>query len=129
MEKREKYYKILYFIAGCYDFTLGFAFLFFYRQIFYFLGMNVPENPAYLTFCAFLILFFGVLLFMISFNIKNTRRMIFYSIFIKFSYVATVVYYYLLVGKEYVDFPFRLFAYFDFIFALLFLESLRYIKN
>lgn len=128
-KKGESYYKILFLVSALYDFILGFAFLFFYKQIFALLRMNLPENPSYLTFAALTIMFFGVLLFMIYLDLKNSRRMILYAIFFKFSYIATVIYYYVVVGKAYVDFPFRLFAFFDLIFALLFLESLRNIKN
>ncbi len=126
--KKEKYYKNLFFIAGLYDFILGFAFLFFYKGIFNMLGMNIPANPSYLTFGAFCIMFFGVLLFMISWKPEGSRRMIIYSVLFKFSYIATVSYYFIL-DSSYVDFPFILFAFFDLIFALLFLESLRNIKN
>lgn len=123
------YYKRLYLIAGLYDFSLGFLFLFFYKNVFDLLGMNLPENPSYLTFSALMILFFGVLLFMISHNLEGSRRLVIYSILVKFSYVTTVFYYYVFVGSDYVDPPFILFAVFDAIFALLFIESLRFIKK
>ncbi len=128
-KKREKYYKGLYLIGALYDFLLGIAFLFFYVTIFKMLGMNLPRNPAYLTFCAVMIALFGILQYMIFLNLKGSRRLILYSIFVKFAYVGTVLYYYLLVGPTYVDSPFLIFAGFDFIFALLFMESLKFIKR
>jgi len=123
------YYKTLYLTAALYDFILGVAFLFFYKQIFNITGMNIPENPAYLTFCAFLIALFGVLLFMIYLDLNNSKKLVIYAIMIKFAYVGTVLYYYLLVGKSFVDTPFLIFAVFDFIFAILFIESLRFIRR
>lgn len=129
MIKRERYYKSLYLIAALYDFILGAAFLFFYRSIFKLTGMNLPDNPAYLTFCAAMIALFGILLFMIYLNLEGSKRLIIYAILVKFAYVGTVLYYYILVGPNYVDFPFRLFAFFDIIFAVLFIESLRVIKK
>ncbi len=126
---KQNYYRGLFLIAGLYDFILGVGFLFFYKQIFYFTGMNLPENPAYLTFCAVLIMLFGILLFMIYYDLNNSRRMIIYSVLIKFGYVSTVLYYYFLVGKDYVDAPFLIFAGFDFIFAILFLESLKFVRK
>ena len=128
-KKREKYYKGLYLIGSLYDFILGIAFLFFYVAIFEMLGMNLPRNPAYLTFCAVMIALFGVLLFMIYRNLEGSRRLVIYAILVKFAYVGTVLYYYLLVGPTYVDPPFIWFAGFDLIFAGLFMESLRYIKK
>jgi hypothetical protein len=129
MKKREGYYRGLYLAAALYDFILGVAFLFFYRPIFEILGMNLPSNPAYLTFCAAMIALFGILLFMIYLNLEGSRRLVIYGIMVKFAYIGTVLYYYLLVGSDYVDLPFRLFALFDLIFAVLFIESLRFIKK
>jgi hypothetical protein len=127
--RKERYYKILFLIAAIYDFSLGFIFLFFYKNIFKITKMSLPENPAYLTFSALIILIFGILLFMIYLDIKNSRKLIIIAILIKLAYTGTVLFYYLIVGADYVDFPFRIFALFDLIFALLFLESLNQIKN
>jgi hypothetical protein len=124
-----KYYKGLFLVSALYDFILGIGFVFFYKTIFKITGMNLPENPAYLTFCAILIALFGVLLFMIYTNLDGSRRLIIYAILVKFAYVGTVLYYYLLVGSSYVDMPFLIFAGFDLIFAVLFIQSLKYIKN
>lgn len=126
---KNTYYKKLYLISALYDFIIGFLFLFFPKKVFELTGMNFPDNPSYLMFCAFIVMFFGVLLFMIYLNLEGSRRMVIFAILVKFSYVYTVGYYYFLVGNEYVDFPFLLFAMFDLIFALLFIESLRYIKK
>jgi len=126
---KNNYYKALYFISALYDFILGVSFLFFYKPIFKMLGMNLPENPAYLTFCAAMIALFGILLFMIYLNLSGSRRLIIYAVLVKFAYVGTIIYYFLLVGSSYVDMPFRIFAVFDFVFAVLFIESLRYIKE
>jgi hypothetical protein len=123
------YYKRLYFVSALYDFILGISFLFFYKNIFELTGMNLPENPAYLTFCAVMIMLFGILLFMIYSNLDGSRRLVIYAILVKFAYIGTVLYYYLLVGSDYVDAPFLIFAIFDFIFALLFIKSLKVIRN
>jgi hypothetical protein len=127
--KKEVYYKSLYLIAALYDFILGTAFLFFYKPIFAWTGMNLPENPAYLTFCATLIAIFGIMLFMIYLTLKGSRRMIITAILIKFAYIGTTFYYYFLVGRDYVDTPFMIFAFLDFIFVILFIESLNFVKD
>jgi hypothetical protein len=126
---KNTYYRGLYLISALYDFILGISFIFFFKPIFRFLGMNLPENPAYLTFCAVMIALFGILLFMIYLNLSGSRRLIIYAILVKFAYIGTVLYYYLLVGSSYVDMPFLIFAGFDFIFALLFIESLKNIRD
>jgi hypothetical protein len=129
MIKKRGYYKTLYLIASIYDFMLGIIFLFFYKSVYNLLGMNIPENPAYLTFSALMITLFGILLFMIYLDLENAKKLVILAILIKFSYVGTVFFYYLLVGADYVDLPYRIFAIFDLIFAGLFIESLREIKK
>lgn len=128
-KKRRSYYRGLYLTGALYDFLLGIAFIFFYVTIFGMLGMNLPKNSAYLTFCAVMIALFGVLQYMIFLKLEGSRRLIVYSILVKIAYVGTVFYYYFLVGPDYVDLPFIIFAGFDIIFAILFAESLRFIKE
>lgn len=126
---KEGYYKGLYLLAALYDIILGFGFLFFYKIIYDVLGMNLPSNPAYLSMCAMLIGIYGILLFMIYQDPKNSRKGIIYVSLIKFGFVAVVLYYWLFMGNEYVDLPFRILAGVDLIFGLLFLESLKFAKK
>lgn len=129
---KEGYYKGLYLIAALYDFILGFAFLFFYKQIYQMTGMNLPDNPAYLSMCAVFVMLLAVAFFLIYRDPKSGRKLIIYSILYKFAYICVVVYYYAL-GKiqnlMYVDIPFLILVVTDLIFALLFIESLRYAKK
>ena len=123
-----EYYKKLYLIAALYDILLGFGFLLFYKIIYKVWGMNLPENPAYLSLCAILIGIYGILLFMIHKNPENNRIAIVYAILIKFAFVVVVLYYWLLVGSGYVDVPFRIIAGIDLVFGFLFLNSLKIAK-
>jgi hypothetical protein len=125
----KNYYKKFYFLAALYDLILGFGFLFFYKPIYAFLKMNLPNNPAYLTFCALFVGIYGVLLFMISKNITASKNMIIYAILIKIGFTSVILYYYFIWGKEYVDFPFQVLAIIDFAFALLFIQSLKFFKK
>ena len=54
--------------------------------------------------------------------------MVIYAILIKLAFVGVVFYYYF-VNAALVDMPFRILAGVDFIFAILFIESLRFIKK
>jgi len=126
---KEGYYKGLYLVGALYDIILGFGFLLFYKIIYDVLGMNLPSNPAYLSMCAMMIGLYGVLLFMIYQNPKNSRKMIIYASLIKFGFVAVVLYYWFFMGVEYVDMPFRILGGADLIFGLLFLESLKFAKR
>jgi len=125
----EKYYKGLYLIGSLYDMVLGFGFLLFYKPIYALLGMNLPNNPAYLSCCTMLIGLYGILLFMIYKDLKNSRNMVIYATLIKFGFFGVVFTYYLFIGSQYVDIPFRILGGVDLVFGLLFLESLRFVKN
>lgn len=125
----EKYYKSLYLIGSLYDMILGFGFLLFYKPIYALLGMNLPDNPSYLSCCAMLIGLYGILLFMISKNLKNSRNMVIYAALVKFGFFGVIFFHYFYTGSQYVDLPFRILGGVDFIFGILFLESLRFIKK
>lgn len=125
----EKYYKNLYLIGSLYDMILGFGFLLFYKPIYALLNMNLPNNPAYLSCCTTLIGLFGILLFMIYKDLKNSRNMVIYATLVKFGFFGVVFTYYLFIGKKYVDLPFIILGVVDLVFGLLFLESLRFIKK
>jgi len=126
---KEGYYKQLFLVGALYDIILGFGFLLFYKTIYSVLGMNLPPNPAYLSMCAMLISIYGILLFMIYQNPRESRKMIIYSSLIKFGFVAVVLYYWLFVGAEYVDMPFRILGAIDLVFGLLFLQALKFAKK
>ena len=115
-------------VAALYDLLLGFGFLLFYKIIYKLFGMTLPENPAYLSLCAVLIGIYGILLFIIYKNPEKSKNMILYAILIKFAFVAVVLYYWLIVGPEYVDVPFRIIAGIDLVFAFLFWGSLKIAK-
>ena len=126
---KEKYYKSLYLIGSLYDILLGFGFLLLYKPIYALLGMNLPDNPAYLSCCAMLIGLYGILLFMIYKDIKNSRNMVIYASLVKFGFFGVVVFHYFFTGSRFIDLPFRILAGADLIFGILFLESLRFIKK
>lgn len=126
---REGYYKNLYFVGALYDIILGFGFLLFYKIIYDVLGMNLPPNPAYLSMCAMFVGVYGILLFMIHQDPKNNRKMITYASLVKFGFVIVVLYYWLFIGADYVDMPYRILAGTDLIFGILFLESLKFAKK
>ena len=128
-KKREVYYRGLYLIAAIFSFVSGIGFLFFYKFIFNLTAMQIPENPSYLTFSAAMMVLFGILIFMIYKDLNNSRKIVIYAIFVKFAFAGTVLYYYLTLGSYYVGTPFLIFGAVDFIWALLFIESLRFIKK
>jgi len=87
--------------------------------------MNLPSNPAYLSMSAMLFGLYGLLLFMIYKNPKESRGMIIYASLVKLGFIAIVIYY-LLSEPLLVDMPFRILAVIDLVFGVLFLESLKF---
>jgi len=125
---RYKYYKKLYLFASCHDIIVGSAFLFFHTYIYNFFGMNLPPNPVYLAFGARLTALFGVFLYMIYKDLDNSKKLIRYAVFVKLA-STSIIYYYWFLNSLFVDIPFRILGTIDLLFALLFLESLRYLKK
>jgi len=123
------YYKGMYLVSAIYDFFLGFVFLFFYEPVMETLDMPIPNNPAYLSASAMFIFLFGFLLLFIYLKPEGSRRMVIYSILFKFGYIFVVMYYLVTRGFDFVEWPFLVFVVCDVIFAGLFLESLRFIKD
>ena len=66
---------------------------------------------------------------MIYKDIDKSRKLVIYSILIKFAFVMVIAYYWFIIGADYVDMPFRIFGILDLVFGLLFLESLRFIRK
>ncbi len=129
LQLKRGYYKGLYLTAAIYDLFLGSVFLLFYRPLMEALNLPIPSNPAYLSASAMFILIYGILLFMIYWKPEGSRRMVFYAIFFKVGYIGVTAYYLITRGTDFVEWPFMAFAGCDLIFALLFAESLRFIKE
>ena len=126
---RRGYYKTLYLIAAIYDWILGFGFLFFYKPLFEIFGIVIPNNPAFLSAATLFIGLLGFILFWIYRDLDNSRRLVQYAIMFKFSYISVVLFYFITRGSDFVETFFLVFVGFDMIFAILFIESLGYIKK
>jgi hypothetical protein len=129
LEMKRGYYKGLYLVAALYDLVLGAVFLMFYKPLMETFEIPIPSNPAYLSASAMFIFLFGVLLFLIYLKPEGSRRMVIYSILMKIGYSSVVLYYLVTRGFDFVEWPFLMFAGLDILFALLFAESLRFIKE
>lgn len=88
----------------------------------------IPGNPAFLSASAMFIFIFGIGLFLIFLKPEGNRNMVIYAILFKIGYIGVIGYYLVTRGTDFVEWPFILFGVLDSIFALLFLESLRFIK-
>ena len=67
---KEKYYKVLFIIAGIYDVILGFGFCFFYKWLFQtILHRPIPQPPIYFQVCAAFIGLIGIGYFLVWKNL------------------------------------------------------------
>ena len=59
---RERWYRILFWLAAIYDLTLGIVFLFFYRPVFEALGIEdtLPEHTSFLSLIAAFLFVIGI---------------------------------------------------------------------
>lgn len=128
-QMKRGYYRGLYLVAALYDLILGAVFLLFYKPLMETFEIPIPSNPAYLSGSAMFIFLFGILLFLIFLKPEGSKRMVIYSVLMKIGYTGVVVYYLITRGFDFVEWPFLLFGGLDILFALLFLESLRFIKE
>ncbi|MBN1539293.1 MAG: hypothetical protein JW939_04045 [Candidatus Thermoplasmatota archaeon] len=128
-EMKRGYYRGLYLVAALYDLILGLCFLFFWKPLMEMFDIPIPSNPAYLSASAMFIFLFGVLLFLIFLKPKGSFRMVIYSVCMKIGYAAVVLYYLVTRGADFVEWPFLVFAAVDMVFAVLFIESLRFVRD
>jgi len=126
-KKREKYYKGLFLIAALYDLILGIAFLFFYKILYLFLNIPLPENPAYLSLSAMFVFVIGIGYYLIYLDIYANRDLAKLGVIYKFAYAA-IAFYYLIFGAV-PHFIFIVFALIDLVFAFLFIEFLYSVRD
>ncbi|MFL5244153.1 MAG: hypothetical protein ACJ8FY_18775 [Gemmataceae bacterium] len=110
--------RLLFAIAGVYDFVIGLAFLFFGPQVYDTAGVPHPNHWGYVQFIALLLMVFGIMFFAVASNPVTNRNLILYGMLLKLSYTGLVGYYWLTV-----DCPvlFKPFAIIDGLMFVLFL--------
>ncbi len=114
--------RVLFLIAGLYDFLIGLAFLLFGRQLFDAAAVPPPNHWGYVQFCALLLAVFGIMFFAVAHDPVANRNLIPYGMLLKLSYTALVVYYWVTT-----DCPllFKPFAVIDALMFVLFLLAYR----
>jgi len=129
MEEKRKdiYYKALFLTAAIYDIVLGITFLFFYRPVYRFLNIPVPEYPAYLSLSGAFVIVVGIAYYMIYLNIHRNRDLVKVGTLYKLAYCLIVFYYF---SVEYLPHNlFLIFGIIDMFFFFLFVEFLCYTKK
>jgi hypothetical protein len=99
---RERWYRILYWVAAIYDLTLGVVFLFFYRPAFEWLGIEdrLPEYTSFLSLIAAFLFVIGVAyVFVARGDLARNRDLIAVGALYKLAYFSVALWY--LVGGVY----------------------------
>ena len=114
--------RLLFAIAGVYDFVIGLAFLFFGARIFDATGVPHPNHWAYIEFGSLLLIIFGIMFFAVAYDPIANRNLIVYGMLLKISYTGLVAYYWIAS-----DCPtlFKPFAIIDAVMLVLFLLAYR----
>src|SRR2546427_3436704 len=85
--------RLLFMIAGGYDFVIGLAFLFFGPQLFDSTGVPQPSHWGYIQFGSLLLVIFGTMFFAVAYDPVANRNLIPYGMLLKLSYTGLVTYY------------------------------------
>ena len=110
--------RLLFLIAGLYDFLIGLTFLIFGPQLFDTTGVPHPNHWAYIHFGSLLLIIFGTMFFAVAHDPVANRNLIPYGMLLKLSYTGLVTYYWVTT-----DCPllFKPFAIIDALMFVLFL--------
>ena len=117
-----KLVRVLFGIAGAYDFLIGVAFVFFGPQVFDAVGIPHPDTWAYIHFGSLLLAIFGLMFFAVAYDPHTNRNLIRYGLLLKLSYVGLVLYYWYATNVS-VPLVFILFAMIDAVMYALFLMA------
>lgn len=113
-----KLYQNMFLFAFVYDLVLGLVFFLFYGQVYSAFSITTPGNPAYLQMSAAFVVVQGWLYYFVYRNMERNIDIVKIGLIYKLVYVGVVFYYWASVG---VPHPlFKLFAFFDLVFAVLF---------
>jgi hypothetical protein len=98
--------RLLFVIAGLYDFVIGVVFLFFGPQLFDAAGVPHPNHWGYIQFGALLLMIFGVMFFEVARDPVGNRNLIPYGMLLKLSYTGLVAYYWIATDCPWLFKPF-----------------------
>ena len=114
--------RLLFMIAGLYDFGIGLVFLLFGSQLFDSAGVPQPNHWGYIQFGSLLLVVFGTMFFAVAYDPVANRNLIPYGMLLKLSYTGLVTYYWVTT-----DCPmlFKPFAVIDGVMFVLFFLAYR----
>ena len=99
---RDRWYRVLFWVAAIYDLVLGVVFLFFYRPVFSVLGIEdaLPEYTSFLSLIAVFLFVIGVAyVFIARGDLVRNRDLIAVGALYKLAYFSVALWY--LIGGVY----------------------------
>ena len=100
--ERERWYRIVFWLAAIYDLTLGIVFLFFYRPVFEAFGIEdtLPEHTSFLSLIAAFLFVIGIAyVFIARGDLVRNRDLIAVGALYKLAYFSVALWY--LIGGVY----------------------------
>jgi len=125
-KKKDSFFRSLFLIAALYDIILGLLFFFFYRQVYGFFNITLPDYPMYLQMAVAFVLAMGIGYYFVFKNLYRNVDLVKLGIVYKAVYAGLTTYFYFANLAHVVFFWF---AIIDFIFLLLFVWFLSYAKK
>jgi hypothetical protein len=114
--------KPFFVLSALYDGILGIAFVFFWRAIFRWFGVEPPNHPAYVQFPALLLVIFAAMFLRIAKDPVGNRDLIPYGVALKVAYCGTAFWYQVTAGIPFMWIPW---AWADLGFLVLFVVAWR----
>jgi hypothetical protein len=116
------YIRLLFAVAGVYDFVIGLAFLGFGPALFEATGVPAPNHWGYIQFASLMLVTFGAMFFAVAASPVANRNLIPFGMLLKLSYVGIVAYYWVATD---LPFLFKPFAVVDALMFVLFVVAYR----
>lgn len=123
---REKYYRIMFLIAGIWAIAVSLPYIFIYKKTFPLVGMKVPAEPVWFIFSSLCVAVFGIGYILVSRDIAKNRGIVVMGVIGKIM-VFIVFFYYTVNGA--LASLLMINAATDLIFAGLFIEFLVYTRK
>lgn len=112
----------LFVVASLYDLVLGVTFLFWFKSIYGYFGVTLPNHDGYIQFAAAIVATFGIGFWFVAQAPERNRDIIKMGVLLKLSYSGVVLWHAFFGSVPSVWIPF---AWLDLVFLGLFIGALR----
>ena len=96
--KARDFFKLFFIVIGAYDVLLGASFALFYRNIYVYLNVTLPNHPGYIYIPALFLVSAGIGEFLIARNLLRNVDLAIVRLLMKLSFAGVVFYCYFKYG-------------------------------